>query len=271
VNGVRPNPALANTVEAMSEGRSESQSLSTNLTMDLSPRGGGSDTVTIARGGSMMIMSGMGGASSGPFFSLRRGLSLNLGYTLGQARNDVEGAFSVPSTGTLDTEWAPSSFDVRHRVFVWMQSSAIRNLSAMVYFQGSTGSPYTVLTGRDENGDLMFNDRPAGVGRNTERAAGQWNSSGNFTYTIGFGKKSLPRTGGIDIATIARAAGVSVPSMPAPAPQPRYRLSLGLSVQNLTNHANYIGYSGVMTSPFFKKPTMVQGVRTFNLSASLSF
>lgn len=217
-----------------------------------------------------MMIGGMGGTSSGPFFSARRGLSLNAGYTLGRARNNVDGAFAVPASGTLETEWGPSNFDVRHRIMAGLTSNAVKNLSAMIYFQGSTGSPYTVLTGRDENGDLLFNDRPAGVGRNTERASGQWNSFGNFTYTIGFGKKTLPSTG-IDLATIARAAGVSMPAMAPPAPQPRYRLSLSLNVQNLTNHANYVGYSGVMTSPFFRKPTMVQGVRTFNLSAGLSF
>ena len=47
--------------------------------------------------------------------------------------------------------------------------------------------------------------------------------------------------------------------------------ALGFSVQNLTNHADYLGYSGLMTSPFFRKPTMVEGVRTMNLGLSLSF
>ena len=43
-----------------------------------------------------------------------------------------------------------------------------------------------------------------------------------------------------------------------PAAQPRYRMNVYVSVNNLTNHANLTGYSGVMTSGFFLQPTGVQ-------------
>ncbi len=36
----------------------------------------------------------------------------------------------------------------------------------------SSGQPLNVTTGRDDNGDTIFNDRPAGVGRNSERTSG---------------------------------------------------------------------------------------------------
>ena len=36
-------------------------------------------------------------------------------------------------------------------------------------FNTASGNPYTIRTGFDENGDLIYNDRPDGVGRNTER------------------------------------------------------------------------------------------------------
>jgi hypothetical protein len=51
----------------------------------------------------------------------------------------------------------------------------------------------------------------------------------------------------------------------------RYRITLTLSIQNLTNHANYVGYSGLMTSEFFLKPTGVSGVRTMNFSVGFNF
>ena len=35
----------------------------------------------------------------------------------------------------------------------------------------------------------------------------------------------------------------------------RYRIEFYASAQNLLNHANYMGYSGVMTSPLFGRPT----------------
>ena len=51
----------------------------------------------------------------------------------------------------------------------------------------------------------------------------------------------------------------------------RYRMSIGVSVFNLTNHANYTGYSGVVISPFFGKPQSVQGMRRVDLSVNFSF
>ena len=36
----------------------------------------------------------------------------------------------------------------------------------------SSGQPLNVVTGGDDNGDTIFNDRPPGVGRNTERTSG---------------------------------------------------------------------------------------------------
>jgi hypothetical protein len=42
-------------------------------------------------------------------------------------------------------------------------------------------------------------------------------------------------------------------------------------VQNITNHPNYAGYSGLMTSPFFMQPTVVENVRQFYLVAGVNF
>ena len=52
---------------------------------------------------------------------------------------------------------------------------------------------------------------------------------------------------------------------------PRYRLSFNVEIFNLTNRSNFVGYSGVMTSPLFLKPTNVSGVRRINIGMSLSF
>jgi hypothetical protein len=274
VNGVRPDPSLANTIEAVSEGRSHARSLSTYMALNLAPKGsaGGTTAVMLGGGGGMIMISGSGGSSSGPRFSARRGLTATISYTLAKSENDVDGAFSVPPSGTLATEWGPSGSDTRHRVYLGLNSSAVRDLSVSLGFQAWSGTPYSIRTGYDDNGDLIINDRPPGVGRNTLRSGWQWNSFGSFSYRIGIGKKAATAGSGIDIATIARAAGVAMPQTgAAPSTVPRYVLSITANVQNLFNHANFVGYSGTMTSPFFMKPTMVDGVRTVNLSASFSF
>jgi hypothetical protein len=42
-------------------------------------------------------------------------------------------------------------------------------------------------------------------------------------------------------------------------------------VQNLTNRANYQGFTGVMTSPFFARPTTVSPMRKVDVGTSLNF
>ena len=62
--------------------------------------------------------------------------------------------------------------------------------------------PIHITTGHDDNGDLVFNDRPAGVGRNTQWTPGQWTVNGFFNYTIAIGKKTVQNPGGITGITI---------------------------------------------------------------------
>ena len=47
--------------------------------------------------------------------------------------------------------------------------------------------------------------------------------------------------------------------------------SFYVQAQNLTNHNNYAGYSGVMTSPFFGQPTLVLNPRKVDLGMQFQF
>jgi len=51
----------------------------------------------------------------------------------------------------------------------------------------------------------------------------------------------------------------------------RFRLQFVVQVQNVTNNANYTGYSGVLTSPFFGQPTSVLNTRKVDMGVNLSF
>ena len=51
----------------------------------------------------------------------------------------------------------------------------------------------------------------------------------------------------------------------------RYRLSIGIFVENLTNRANYVGYSGTRTSQHFGQPTAVAGMRKVQMGMNFSF
>jgi hypothetical protein len=217
VNGIRPDPTFANVIDVISDASSRTNQLQTNLTVNLTPS---------AR------------AAAQAAVNWRRA-TLRVSYTLSKAENNSDGPFGVPPSGTLDTEWGPSPGDRRQRWAASVNSQAVRNLTATLAVEGSTGAPYSVTTGVDNNGDLLFNDRPAGLPRNTERLPTQYTWRAGFTYSLRFAEEK--------------------------------RLSWTANIMNVTNHNNYTGFSGVMTSPFFRQATAVQNPRKIDLGMSFGF
>jgi len=177
-----------------------------------------------------------------------RRLAANGGYSFLHARRNAIGPFDVPASGTLDTEWGRGPADNPYRVNVSFTSTQLRNFTVVTLVNASDGYVYMETTGRDDNGDGLLNDRPPGAGIWSLRTTPQWTMGGRCTYNVPFG---TPPTGG----------GAPV----------RYRLSLFVAVSNLTNHANLTGFSGVMTSPFFRTATGVQNPRKVDIGMNVSF
>ena len=91
-------------------------------------------------------------------------------YTFSSSESNTTGAFGIPANGDdLTTEWGVQA--PRHRVGGIFNTSPIRNLTVGLNFRAQSGMPYNVTTGVDVNGDGVFNDRPAGVGRNSASTA----------------------------------------------------------------------------------------------------
>ena len=181
-------------------------------------------------------------------FNWRR-LAMNGSYSFIRARRNALGPFDVPASGTLDTEWGRGPADNPYRVNVTLTSTQLKNVSLGLLLNASDGFPYTLTTGFDDNGDGLLNDRPTGVGIWSLRTTPIWTASARCSYNI-----PLP--------TSATGSG--------PAAQ-RYKLSVYVSVNNLTNHANLTGFSGVMTSPFFMVPTGVQNPRKVDIGMNVNF
>ncbi len=248
VNGVRPDPTFANIVEAVGDGRSRLRSASIYA--------------------NLFAPSGPGASGAGaPLVSWKRGLNFFVSYGIAKSENNTDGAFALPPTNDLEAQWGPAPGDTRYRGEVGIETGALKNLTVELYETTSTGTPYTILTGYDNNGDSVFNDRPAGVGRNTARTPGQWNLNGYIGYSFGFGRQ---QSGGMQGIRITSTGGGYTATAVTDA-RPKYRLTFYANLQNLTNHANYTGYSGVMTSQFFMQPTSVAGVRRVTFSMSLGF
>jgi len=179
-------------------------------------------------------------------------------YTWGRFRNHSDADFNVTPTGTLATEWGRAPNDIPYRANVSLNGQVLRNLSTTATVVSQSGAPFTILTGVDTNGDQIFNDRPAGVGRNTMRGAGQFTVNLNATYSVNVGK----RTGA------APPDQFGNPNQPTGA---ALRVQFFANAQNLGNHANYGGYSGVLTSPFFGQPTLVLNPRRVDLGVIVNF
>jgi len=220
-------------------------------------------------GGPMMFFGGPGpGAAGGPRFVWNRGLTLAGFYTYGQNFDNTDGAFVIPASIILANEWGPAAFDRRHNMHVALTSTALRNFSARLGVSGSSALPLNVRTGTDDNGDLVFNDRPSGVGRNSARTMGTWNTSANFGYAFTLGKKTVTSGGGVQIT--GGPGGLMVNPTGAQT-TPRYRLNVNVNINNLFNQPAYSGFSGIIGAPFFLKPTRADGLRRITFNTNVSF
>ena len=272
VNGVRPDLLFSNVVRVVDDAESRQNTLNVGFTVNFNTATPG--PVMMGGGGMIMMMGGPppppppGGATNpaNRRWNWRRlNVFGNVGF--GRSLNNTEGPFSMPATGLLGDDWGPANNDIRRRVNLGISSSQLRNFNANINVNVGSASPYTIRTGTDDNGDLVFTDRPDGVGRNTLRASGQWTVNGFFTYAWQFGKP-VERPGGISFRN--EGGGLAV-SQAANQSSGRYRLSLNVNMQNLTNHGNLIGFSGTQTSSNFGRPTSVAGTRKVDIGLGLSF
>jgi hypothetical protein len=245
--GLRPDAAFGNIIEVVGDGRLRQNTLNTFLQVFVSPPSP---------------------APSKELWNWKR-TNFGINHFMGRAQNDTDGAFSVPATGSLAAEWGPAQNDIRHRFNMFFGTQALRNFNANLNLQVASGSPYTIRTGLDTNGDLIFNDRPDGVGRNSVRGDGSFNLSGFFVYTFFFGKRRVQLPPGIMI--LGSPGGSFNVTQVQIDPLPRFRLGIVVNAQNLTNHTNYTGYSGTMTSPFFGRPTAAQGMRKIDVGLNFNF
>jgi hypothetical protein len=247
VAGIRPNQALGNLIEVLGDGSYRQNSLTVFSQISLTPP-------------SMGIPKER--------WNWKR-TSFGFNYTLGKFENNSDGAFAVPATGSLAAEWGPASNDVRHRLGAFFGANWFRNFNANLNANFSSGTPYTIRTGFDDNGDQIFNDRPLGVGRNSVRGADAFTLNGFFVYNIPIGQKKLgPMPPGIFVT--GAPGSFNVQTLQADA-LPRFRMGIVINAQNMTNRSNYVGYVGTQSSPLFGQPTAVQSMRRIDVGLNFNF
>jgi hypothetical protein len=237
IDGTRPDPAFANVVEVVGDADTRIHSLN--------------------MGASLLMLNW-------------RQTFFTANYSVSSTESNAAGPFAIPASGDdLAAEWGPAAS--RHRFGGAFNMKPFGGLGVAVNVRAQSGTPYDVTLGRDANGDGVFNDRPAGLGRNSALTDAQWDVGMRLSYSIGFGTRAASSGGGGTVIMISGGGGGMPGGFTGGSGESRYKIEFYVSAQNVTNHHNYIGYSGVISSPFFGRPTNVLNPRKVEVGMRFGF
>jgi hypothetical protein len=146
--------------------------------------------------------------------------------------------------------------------------------------RANSGRLYSILSGRDLNGDQSTRDRPPGVARNTEVGPASWTLDMTLTKDVRLsgGREGAARgqTRGGEGRGGDRRGGQGFSGRDGEGRRgfgrdegPRLRIQA--RVNNLLNHTHVRAYGSVVTSPLFGLPTGFTNGRTVSLSMGLDF
>jgi hypothetical protein len=216
-----------------------------------------------------------------------RRIFTNLMYQYTNTRNFADSVLSLPSDSTNpDADWGPAADDIRHRLFVMANFPLPYAVRVGLNVRFMSGRPYNITTGLDDNGDTVFNDRPAGVSRNSARAAGQFTADLRLTKSVNLGGVLRGGPEGVPMGTPPPPGGAALQRGPggpggggSDGPQmfimegsnSRYRLDFYVSAQNLFNRTNFNTFVGNQLSPFFGTATSAAPARRLEVGATISF
>ena len=239
-DGLRPDPGAGNVTQVESTGRSAGHMVNVGMNMNL------------------------------PWH--RTFMFVN--YTFAKLRNDTDGPFGLPADNfDVAAEWGPSPMDIPHRVTGMFNLDLWKGFKLATSVNASSGQPYNITTGRDDNNDTVSNDRPAGFHRNAGRGAARVEAGARLSWTFGFGQRTNGDGSGTPVVVMHRVGGGETPmgGFSGGAEDKRWRFELYVAATNLFNRTNPLAYSGVMTSPFFGQPTSAAPPRRIELGARFGF
>jgi len=164
-------------------------------------------------------------------------------YTWGRSYDNVSDEDDLPPDSLdLSGQWGRADFDRRHRLDLVGSFAVPKLFDLGVIYRARSGAPYTITTGRDENGDGLAIERPEGVGRNTEQG---------FGYSV------------LDVR-VSREFAVTPGDDPI-------RLRLSADAFNALNQVNFQDVVGNLSSPLFGRPVEADTARRLQFSARVRF
>ena len=166
-------------------------------------------------------------------------------YTWSHYASNTDGLGWYPQNQYAPNDnWSDASFDRRQRLgmYAMFHPDSVYNLAAGIW--ANSGRPFTVTTGTDPYGDSLYNARPDGVARNSERLP---------DYV------SLDLRWGHDFAVTANK------DEEAP------RVGFSAAAFNVLNHDNPSWVNTVASSPGFGETTSVAPPRRLQLGMRVEF
>jgi hypothetical protein len=201
-------------------------------------------------------------------YSPRQGMFSSVRYGFSNNMNDADDEFAPPPTGEFVSEWARTR-EGQHRIN-WNIGVPIQRLGLFASINGrwNSGGYYNWTTGRDNNRDAIFNDRPAGVLRNSLQAVSTTQTDFRLSWTL----PSMRPAGSALLQRGPGGGGPRGPGGPGGGGNERQRrFEVYLVASNLLNTVNKSGFVGVETSDFFMRATSAQAARRVEMGWRFSF
>jgi hypothetical protein len=172
--------------------------------------------------------------------------NVNASYGFYSLYGDSDGPFSTPSNNySLRSDWGRRT-QPRHQFNTTVNSKLFFGIFLTGAMSANSGTPYNITTGLDDNFDTNFNDRPEGVHRNSGTGTGFVAFNFNISKAIFFSDAGKASGSGTNMNVFA-------------------------NMTNAFNHTNFGAPAGIMTSPFFGKPTSAMSPREIEAGFRFQF
>lgn len=202
--------------------------------------------------------------------SVNKFFSLFAGYLNFDFHTDADTPYSLPqSSYDLSGEWARPFWQSRHRLFAVGNLNLPWRVRASLSLNATSGTPFNITTGRDNNGDGNFNDRPDVADASDPQAI--VTGFGAFDPTAING--TLGRNTGTNPSRVTLDLNLSrgFTFCKQGTAGDRCNLTFNVRASNLLNHTNPLGLNGVVTSPFFGRANAALAPRRIELGIRFSF
>ncbi len=197
--------------------------------------------------------------------------SIFSGYLNFDFQTDADNPQALPqSSYDLGGEWSRPSWQTRHSGFLTAIFTLPLRTRASFSFNAASGRPFNITTGRDNNGDGNFNDRPGVVSATTPRAILTPFGALDPAAVNGALRRNAgtsPPTATLDL-NLTRTFAFGKRSADGESP---YKLALNARASNLLNRANLLGLNGVLASPFFGRANTASPARRIEVGLRFNF